>query len=157
MRLPHKICPECGEEYVHAAIACVHCDVALVLPSAAVAREEETLAPAGELSLVRTASLAWVRRFSDRLGEAGIPHRIEAVEVGGGRGPATGSAYGVYVRSADVEHALRIDAEQLRSEIPDLPEDAQAGHADGCPACGEPVAADASECVGCGLPFLDAE
>ena len=31
MLLPSKICPECREEYVHAASVCVHCDAPLVL------------------------------------------------------------------------------------------------------------------------------
>jgi hypothetical protein len=160
MQLPPKVCPECGEEYVHAASMCVHCDVALQLPSEGAGAEPEGLPPASELTLVRAASVSWVRGFSLRLAEAGIPHRVELFDAAGDtRARAQAGTCGVYVRPADAEEALRIDAAHLRSEIPDLPDEvgpAEAG-ADGCPACGEAIGPDASECGSCGLPFLDVE
>jgi hypothetical protein len=123
MQLPPKVCPECGEEYVHAASMCVHCDVALQLPSEGAGAEPEGLPPASELTLVRAASVSWVRGFSLRLAEAGIPHRVELFDAAG---------------------------------LPDEVGPAEAG-ADGCPACGEAIGPDASECGSCGLPFLDVE
>jgi len=159
MTLPPKRCPECGEEYVHTMLVCTECGVALVLASEPIAVRE--LPPASELLRVRTATLSWGRSFSELLAEAGIAHRVEpdvdsARASGGPRGEQLCS---VFVRAEDREQAARLDAQHLRSQIPDVPEDLAGGAAEEghCPACGEPADLAAPECASCGLAFRDAE
>jgi len=159
MTLPPKICPECGEEYVHSAQECIHCDVPLVLEAELAEAPVEELAPSSDLVSVRVASAGWALALSERLVEAGIPHRVEA--VAGDSSPAPGRAhpYAVLVRPQDVGRARGIDAEQMQREIPDLPEgwDAPGAEAEGCPACGAALAADAAECPDCGLALVGPE
>jgi hypothetical protein len=158
MTLPPKYCPECGEEYVHTMTTCVDCGVPLALERAPIAVRD--LPPAAMLLRVRTATVAWSRGFSERLTEAGIAHRVElAAETDaspvGNRGERLCS---VYVREEDAASAARLDAEHLRSQIPDVPDDfgvAVPGE-DTCPACGDPADLAAAECAGCGLAFRDA-
>ena len=54
--------------------------------------------------------------------------------------PAANDSASVFVREADVAEAARLDAEHLRAQIPDVPEDfgLAAPQEDLCPACGEP-------------------
>lgn len=156
--LPPKICPECGEEYLHSAERCVHCEVVLVhageLPGDGAAQE---LPPIAELCCVRAASSSWARNLSALLRDAGIAHRIEAVGgegMGSARRPGHELPCGVYVRAEDLAAASEIDALHLASEIPDLPEgfalDAGSGD-DACPACGAALDPAAEECGDCGL------
>jgi hypothetical protein len=154
MPLPPKLCPECGEEYVHSAVRCVHCDVDLVhaeeMPERDVGAE---LPPPAELTAIRVASAGWALALSERLVEAGIPHRIEEVaEETGDAGSRAAGPYGVYVRAADAARARALDGEQLAREIPDLPEDWEAApEGEGCPACGAALPEAAAECPDCGL------
>lgn len=156
--LPPKVCPECREEYLHSAERCVHCDVALVLPDDA-EEAASTLPPAAELHCVRAASVGWAMALSDRLREAGIAHRIQAVGDdsdgdGSARRPGQNLPYGVYVLEADLRAATEIDTSHMSSQIPDLPEGFEIDRGevdDACPACGDPVDVDAAECPGCGL------
>ena len=159
MPLPPKHCPECGGEYVHTVLVCARCGVALVLAGEPIAVRE--LPPSAELSKVRTATLSWARSFSDLLAEAGIAHRVEiedeSVRVTGVSADA--QLCSVFVRAEDLEQAARLDAQHLRSQIPDVPEDFAGGaiEDDRCPACGEPADLAAPECASCGLAFRDAE
>ena len=157
MALPPKVCPRCGEEYLHTAIECVHCAVTLVLPGQLEDAPVDELPPPSELRRVRAAGAGWVVTLSEQLAEHDIPHRVESLNEaeadaqGGGAGP-----YGVYVREEDLEAAKAIDSAYLKREMPDLDESAiEAGFAgadDGtCPACGDPVTSDVDECAGCGL------
>ncbi len=159
MALPPKLCPECGEEYVHSAVHCVHCEVALVhAEELAPAASGPELPPAAELTPIRMAAADWALALSERLVEEGIPHRVEAVAEAQ-RG-ARGGRYVVYVRPEHAARARALDAEQLTREIPDLPEDWQAAapEGEGCPACGAAVAESDSECPDCGLALgLEAE
>ena len=60
MPMPPKVCPQCGEEYLHTASVCIHCDVALVLEGEQPAQSApEELPPASELVCVRAASVGW--------------------------------------------------------------------------------------------------
>jgi hypothetical protein len=157
MTLPPKLCPRCGEEYLHTALECVHCEVALVHPDQAGQVSAYELPPPSELRRIRAAGAGWVVSLSERLAEREIPHRVEPLDEaeadaqGGGAGP-----YGVYVREEDFEAAKAIDTAYLKREMPDLDESQleealAGGDDDACPACGDPVAPDAAECAGCGL------
>ena len=159
MTLPPKQCPECHEEYVHTVQVCAECGVALILAGEPIPIRE--MPPASELLRVRTATVSWARSFSELLAEAGIEHRVELegdpVRVAGG--PHDAQLCSVFVREEDREDAVRLDAEHLRSQIPDVPEDFSGSAAadDRCPACGEPADLGEPECPGCGLAFRDAE
>ena len=164
MQLPPKICPECGEEYLHSASVCIHCDVSLLPEGEQPARlQREELPPISELICVRASSVGWARSLSERLVEAGIPHRIEAAssdaDDGSRRHPGRILPYGVYVYPEDEAEASRIDRAHTEHQIPDIPEDfdPSAVSEDSCPACGESILAAESECPGCGLALLIAE
>jgi hypothetical protein len=155
------VCPQCEAEYLATAIECVECRVALVHPEQLASAEAQDLPPASELTCIRAASMAWTRALSERLSEAGIPHRIEAVRGDDDDDDSVKSRpnfrlpCGVYVRPGDARAAAEIDATFMRSQIPDLPD----GHeisggshdVESCPACGERVSLDTRECPGCGL------
>ena len=159
MALPPKHCPQCGAEYVHSVAICADCGVALVHDR--LAPMVEDLPPASQLQRVRTATLSWSRSFSERLAEAGIAHRVELEPDPDGSQQATRGERlcSVFVRDADAALAARLDAEHLRSQIPDVPEDFadMTASEDACPACGEPADLAAAECASCGLAFRDAE
>ena len=157
------VCPQCEAEYLATAIECVECRVALVHPEQLASAEVEDLPPASELTCIRAASVAWTRALSGRLSEVGIPHRVEAIREHADaddddsvrKRPNFRLPCGVYVRPDDLRAAAEIDADFMRSQIPDLPD----GHeisggsqdAESCPACGERVRLDTRECPGCGL------
>lgn len=162
--LPPKLCPECGQEYVHTIAVCADCGVELVLEGE-LEREREPvprfeLPPLSALVRVRAATISWSRGYAQRLEAAGIPHRIELEPDAGA---TTSARHGervcsVYVRAEDVPAATLLDFAHLRSQIPDVPEDfgvADTGE-DICPACGEPADLTAVECASCGLAFRDA-
>jgi hypothetical protein len=162
--LPPRRCPECGEEYLHSVAVCPDCGVALVLEGEAMPASSEPaddLPPASDLHRVRTATVAWARRFSDLLAEEDVPHRVEfevdSVRVAGI--PADEQLCSVFVLAEDRERAAQLDAELLRSQIPDMPDDFVPGSGEEgrCPACDEPADLSAPECGSCGLAFRDAE
>jgi hypothetical protein len=158
------ICPQCEAEYLATASECVECRVALVHPEQLASAEVEDLPRASELTCIRAASVAWTRALSGRLSEAGIPHRVEAIPEHADdddsvrKRPNFRLPCGVYVRPDDLRAAAEIDADFMRSQIPDLPD----GHemsggsqdAESCPACGERVSFDTRECPGCGLMLV---
>ena len=160
----YKMCPECHEEYLHQATVCVHCDVGLVLPDDLPDSAQPSFPLASELECVRVATSGWSLGLAERLREAGISHRVEAVEATAAGGQIL---FGLFVRADDLAAARAIDADHARREMPDLPEgfdpaDMMTGPASGtdegehaCPACGDALDADAQECPGCGL-FLGA-
>jgi predicted amidophosphoribosyltransferase len=152
--LPAKICPECRVEYLHTALECSDCHVALVAPGELPAREER-LADLRALTPIRVESGGWISRLAARLEEKRIPHRVEAAEARPGR--HSGAQYALFVRAEDAEAARAVDSEILRQELPELSELPDATQApvsdDACPACGSAVSADAAECPDCGLNF----
>ena len=164
MHLPPKICPECGEEYLHSASVCTHCDISLVLEGEQPEHSQrEEMPPISELICVRASSVGWAMSLSEKLAEAGIPHRIEAASTDtdeGGRGkPGRTLPYGVFVFSQDEAAASKIDRAHTEHQIPDIPEDfdPSAISEDSCPACGDSILTAESECPGCGLALLTAE
>jgi hypothetical protein len=164
MPMPPKVCPECGEEYLHTASVCVHCEVPLVLegerpaPGAA-----EELPPASKLVCVRAASVGWAMSLSEYLVEAGIPHRVQAAESdeeeGSRRKPGQNLPYGVFVLAEHAQQAAQIDLDHTDRQIPDIPEDFGQTEisADDCPACGTSISPTATECSDCGLTLLPPE
>jgi ribosomal protein L40E len=153
-------CPECRAEYLWTATVCAECDVALV-PAPAIPEQAGGLPPVSELVCIRASAIGWARGLSERLAEAGISHRIEAAqddaEDGSVRRPGANLPFGVYVRAEDLDAAVEVDAAFMQSQIPDLEGDPAAeadASAEGCPACGADVPADASECPDCGLALL---
>ena len=159
MPLPPKVCPECEEEYLHSASICVHCDVSLVLSTDFERVRPEALPPPAELRCIRVATPPWAHGLSERLQEAGIPHRVEALaaaDAAAQRG-ASGTACGVYVLPEDADRAQEIDTRYLETQLPDLEGRGAATPVDEdtCPACGDPLDPGAAECPGCGIPFGD--
>lgn len=163
MAYPPKFCPECRDEYIHAATVCSTCNVALVLEEDLVLESgPDEMPPISELVCIRASAVGWALALSERLSEAGIPHRVQAASAddddGSRNRPGHNLPYGVFVLEADLEAAQQIDAEHTAHEIPDmsdLPEGAL--NPDGCPACGDPIDEEADECPGCGLALLPAE
>jgi hypothetical protein len=158
MELPPKHCPECRAEYVHAATRCADCDVSLVLEAELGSRPSRELPPIAELVLVRAATWGWIERLATRLAEEGIDCRVEPMQ-GQGRQPrsTSGPTCGCFVRPEDAERAAVVDAHFVRSEIPDLPDEAAEVEPGSCPACGASNDPDAAECADCGLAFAPAE
>ena len=155
--VPPVYCPECRSEYLGTASVCVDCDVSLV-GEAELDEYAKTLPATSELVCIRAASVSWAQGLSERLAAEGISHRIEAAsddDDGSVRRPVAKRPDGVYVRSEDVEVASRVDAVFIRSQIPDLPVEAEVfGGAAGpevCPACGAEIGSGVSECSACGL------
>ncbi|MBW1843506.1 MAG: hypothetical protein JRE38_00425 [Deltaproteobacteria bacterium] len=164
MPMPPKVCPQCGEEYLHTASVCIHCDVALVLEGEQSAQQApEELPPASELVCVRAASMGWAMSLSEHLVEAGIPHRVQAAEgdadEGSRRKPGQNLPFGVFVLAEHAETAAQIDFTHTERQIPDIPEDFGQSEisADDCPACGESISPTATECGECGLALLPPE
>jgi ribosomal protein L40E len=157
MNLPPKVCPRCGEEYVHTAERCVECDVPLGLEAPPDAPAFE-MPPVEELVELRNAEVPWIEGLAQALAEAGIPSRVDLLR----REDDTVQSRGlgairckIFVRREDGPEATRIDAEFARTQVPDLP-DANAGEwraGDDCPACGATLTPDAVECPDCGLAF----
>lgn len=157
---PMKICPRCGEEYVLTASTCVDCGVPLGFE--APARTDAPaleLPPAADLVAVRHAEVSWIEGLAAALADAGVPSRVELPTEADQR-RVQGAGMGairctLYVRPADAAAAARIDAEFARTQVPDLPDDTDAGwgEAEVCPGCETPLDADAEECPECGLAF----
>lgn len=153
-------CPRCESEFLASATECAECGVALVADLTAVVHDQ--MPPVSELSCVRAASMGWAQGLSERLAEAGISHRIEAVRDETDddeqlrEQPNALLPYGVWVLETDLERARGIDDEFLRGQIPDLPTDGPdvAAAEDCCPACGDEVPENVGECPGCGLVIL---
>ena len=162
MILPPKVCSECGEEYVHSALVCIHCDIPLVADGE---HPEEgstpELPPISELVCIRAAPMSWATALSAKLAEAGISHRIEgasdAEDEGSQRRPGYNMPFGIFVLAKDQEAAAQIDLEFTDSQIPDIPKNLNTELRDGdnCPACGDSISESATECPGCGLAMLD--
>jgi hypothetical protein len=155
-----KYCPRCGEEFVLSASTCSDCGVPLGFdaPDPSAGPPLELPAAEGLLSL-RHAEVSWIEGLAEALGEAGIPSRVELPTEADDR-RVQGRGMGavrctIFVRPEDGSAAARIDADFARTQVPDLPDEADAawGEADACPGCGSALAADSEECGDCGLAF----
>ena len=158
MQLPMKLCPQCGEEYVHSATTCVDCGVPLGFEAPA-APELPDLEAIDRLVPVRHAEVPWIEGLAQALAEAGIASRVVLPsELEPSRLPDRGTGAlrcTLYVRPEDAALAAQIDGEFAREQVPDLPEGASSAWAESesCPGCGTPLAANAEECPECGLAF----
>jgi hypothetical protein len=157
---PMKVCPRCGEEYVLTASTCAECGVALGFegpaPGGAPALE---LPAAADLVAVRHAEVSWIEGLAAALADAGVPSRVELPTEADHR-RVQGAGMGairctLYVRPADAATAARVDADFARTQVPDLPDETDAGwgEAEVCPGCETPLDPDAAECPECGLAF----
>ena len=158
VQLPPKICPRCGEEYVHTVQRCVDCDVPLGSDAPAAEAPVPDLPPSEELVALRNAEVPWIEGLAHALADAGIPSRVELPRREDQSVQSRGMGAircNLFVRPEDAEAAARVDAEFARTQVPDMPEEVESawGEAEACPGCGEPLAADAIECSECGLSF----
>jgi hypothetical protein len=153
------MCPSCREEYLATVERCVHCGVALVAAGELPPEEQTDLPAPEELVRVRVENPVWIESLADRLAQEGIASRVELLDSDAPVARRHGAPCALYVQSGDAERARQIDEELLRAQLPDLPEGADTGwsEAEGCPACGAAVGADATECPDCGLGFRDEE
>jgi hypothetical protein len=152
-------CPECRGEFLATATQCSECGVSLVPASELERHASGAMPPVEELVCVRASSVGWAQALSERLAEAGISHRIEVThddsEDGSVRRPGANLPFGVYVRPEDSEAAEAVDAEFMRSQLPDLETGEEpSDDPDACPACGARAEAGAEECPDCGLALL---
>jgi hypothetical protein len=155
--LPPKVCPRCGEEYIHTVQRCIECDVPLGAEGPVETPVLE-LPPSEQLVALRNAEVPWIEGLAHALAEAGIPSRVELPRREDQSVQSRGMGAircNIYVRPEDAEGAARVDAEFARTQVPDMPEEVESawGEADACPGCGTPLAADAIECAECGLSF----
>ena len=126
-------------------------------------QQREDMPPISELVCVRASSVGWATSLSEKLVEAGVPHRIQAASTDTDEGerskPGRTLPYGVYVYPEHEAAASKIDRAHTEFQIPDIPEDhdPSAVSEDSCPACSESIAGAESECPGCGLALLAPE
>jgi hypothetical protein len=158
VQLPPKICPRCGEEYVHTMQRCRDCDVPLGSDAPAEEAAAPELPPADQLVALRNAEVTWIEGLAHALADAGIPSRVELPRREDQSVQSRGMGAircNLYVRPEDAAAAARVDAEFARTQVPDLPDEqaGEWGESETCPGCGSELGADASECAECGLSF----
>jgi predicted amidophosphoribosyltransferase len=144
-----KACPSCGEEYQSWVSRCSDCDVALDIASGGVPAPTVPAAPPAELRdlvLLHSEGAWYLRELAEALAAHDIPSRIEK----------GAPALSLFVRRADLEAAREVAREFAEARLPALEADSTSHDPSGCPACGEPLAADASACGACGLEFPEA-
>ena len=147
-----RYCRRCDEEFQPHIVRCSDCGGELEdqYPDSATvedqARIEDGAAESEFETVARDLSARKAELVARRLGDAGIPFRVAAQSYGQGFG------FVLSVRKQD-EPATRQILGRARALPRSAPEDEPAvGEAGGpCPACGDPVAAGAKECSGCGL------
>jgi len=164
MEQAYKLCRGCGGEYLPSVERCPDCGQPLVWEGevAETPGEPELLLPPGEeLVVVREAELGFATGLGQALAAAGIPHRLDPPGVrqaGAGGREVRSARWAVLVRAADAPRAAALAAAYTRSELRNLGTELDGTALEGqCPACGEPLEADAEECRGCGLVFGPAQ
>ena len=172
MNLPFKMCPECGVEYVHTALVCADCNVALESAPTRADQPAATtpLPPASELTRVAAGGPWEMERLALELQAAGFSSRIDTVlpaqplssrHVANAtrRGSAgSGARLALYVLPAEAEPARRLIQSFLLQDSSGGVAHAPEGEAlEVCPACGASISAAASACSDCGLEFIPIE
>jgi predicted amidophosphoribosyltransferase len=166
-----KLCPECGSEYQLWVERCLDCGASLVHgmegQGTAVAvqperiEDEEPEIPPDCVHL-RTAEVAWIRRLSEDLDDAGIRHWATPPEWR--RDPS------LYVLPSDEEAAAGIDRARYAIEVPEVaagearpqrpvrprrqdpsPDDLDVKL---CPSCGGEYQLWVEACADCGVPLV---
>jgi hypothetical protein len=163
-----KLCPSCGGEFQQWVTQCPDCAVPLQLggpdgglPPAARAPAEE-LPPARELTCLQKGDPYALHEIAERLQQEGVSCRIdvhppgESIRLAGRRGSGVATTFGLYVRPADLARAAVVREQHVRESVPDAADVEAGGELAACPACGEPLADDATACAACGLDFPDA-
>lgn len=163
-----KTCPECGAEYTPRALTCADCNVALVLkrertrPARAGGDDPWAALPPGPAGLLIEDDQHAVAHYVDRLEEIGIAAAVlpvvrvnqagvlEPVPDGSGAGFRTQ----LFAARDDYAEAAPVVAAAFARRNPSLAETPYLEFpAEGCPACGAPLADDAASCPDCGLEF----
>ena len=152
--LDYQICPSCGGEFTLAVTRCAECDVDLVPPGS----DEDEFPPASELACVRVAPVPWIQALSEALEQREVIHRVEPVAPDDAPDAARAfgkvELFGLYVDDAGLDLARDLDRQIAAQALPEQQADPLAeDEVETCPACGEPLAADATECPACGLAF----
>jgi len=145
--------------------ACTDCGAALVHPGEAPSAADAGSGASGA-SVEAWACLArggpWeLRELAEALGAHGLATRIGPYPPPDASGvpreddrAGPGTGLGLYVAEGDHERAVTLHQQLVRESSHAEPQTSEASHdADGCPACGEPLAADAEACASCGLEF----
>ena len=101
--LPPKLCPSCGDEFVHSATRCGSCDVDLVGADTPLDPVRDQLPASDELVPLRAENAAWVDSLGARLAREEIPCRVEVLE-------------GVYEKMARELHAVYLGRPQKDGE-----------------------------------------
>jgi hypothetical protein len=166
-----KICPRCGDEFVPKIEECPDCRVALrtaeELASAPPAPSGSAsgdgfagAAPVDASVMLRRGAASDLRELSERLAARGVRFAVNTDPPGGRiapparRGDASREVQlAIYVAEADVAEAQRVAQEWVLETVPGAADAHAAGAIEGCPGCGEPLAADAVACASCGLEF----
>lgn len=152
----YQICPVCKDEFTLAAQRCTECDVDLIAPGSAASGD---LPPAADLVCIRVAPVGWIEALSGVLEQGGIMHRVEpATAADAPDGQEAGvfgnvELIGLYVEPEQEERVRSVDAQIASQLLPDEPELLAEPNAESCPACGENLSNDATECPECGLAF----
>lgn len=171
-----KLCPDCGSEFQTWVERCLDCGATLVhaMPSPEAihpgrnktsaaddsAVDDEPAVPSDSL-LLRTADVAWIRRLSEDLDDAGIRHWTTP--------PSWRRDPGLYVLPSDEEAAVRIDRARYAIEVPEvaadetrprspvrLRRDPSSDDLDVklCPSCGAEYQLWVEKCADCGVPLV---
>jgi RNA polymerase subunit RPABC4/transcription elongation factor Spt4 len=151
------VCPRCKVGFAPDTVVCPICKIVLV------PRDEVSKTPApvmltddlSSLEKVRTADLDWIHHLQDSLAEAGIPHRVERVELSNRRQ----KYFAVYVRPEDHPIAREIDTVVFGVEVPDAEGMLRVEELDfwSCPACGNRLGEKDLKCSSCGLVLFPTE
>ena len=116
VQLPPKICPRCGEEYVHTMQRCADCDVPLG-SEAPVAEPAFEMPPVEQLVALRNAEVAWIEGLAHALADAGIPSRVELPRREDQSVQSRGMGAircNLFVRPEDGKAATRVDASVMK-------------------------------------------
>jgi hypothetical protein len=163
-----KYCHSCGGEFQSWVETCPDCHERLhSAPAQAQAFErhamERAAAPLEDLVLVRFGEPWELRALAESLQARGISSQIDTyppgASISGSRAGSRGqpARLGLYVPRADLDAVREFAGGSAPSEVPDGGNAELAHDPNGCPACGEPMTANAAACSVCGLEFPEVE
>ena len=151
------VCPQCKVGFAPDTAVCPICKISLVSedepgePPAPVILTDDL----SSLEGLRTADLDWIHHLQNKLAEAGIPHRVELVELSDPRQ----KFFSVYIRPEDHTRAREIDAKVFGVEVPEAEGMPRVEELDfwSCPACGNRLGEKDLKCSNCGLVLFPTE